>query len=179
MAARGMPLKYALSYLFGGADRFEVKPGAEEAMAGAYDIRLSVPPGRAALKKELFLKGLETALGLKVKESFREADVLVLKVAPGGPLNVKETGVYGDTRVNGTVMEAAGSGFTVLAQTLAETLREPVLDETKDKKVYKFTFDRGDDDPRVISSRLQKQLGLRLEKLRRKIHVLEIGLVKP
>ena len=179
MAARGMPLRYALSYLFGGADRFEVRPGAEEAMAGSYDIRLSVPPGRAALKKELFLKGLEAALGLKVKESFREDDVLVLKVAPGGPLNVKETGVYGDTRVNGTVMEAAGSGFTVLAQALAETLREPVLDETKDKKIYKFAFDRGGDDPRVISARLQQQLGLRLEKLRRKIHVLEIGPVKP
>ena len=178
MAARGMPLKYALSYIFGGADKFEVAPGAQEAMAGSYDIRLAVPAGRAAMKKELFLKGLETALGLKVKESYREADVLVLKVAPGGPLNVKETGVYADTRVNGMVMEAAGSGFTVLAQMLAETLREPVLDETKDKRVYKFTFDRGDDDPRVISAQLQKQLGLRLEKLRRKVHVVEVGPIK-
>lgn len=175
MSARGMPLKYALAYLLGGADRFDVKPGAEAAMAGSYDIRLSVPPGRAAMKKEFFLKGLETALGLKVKESFREADVLVLKLAPGGPINVKETGVYADTRVNGMVLEAAGSGFTVLAQALAETLREPVLDETKDRKIYKFTFDRGDDNPRVISAQLQKQLGLRLERLRRKVHVLEIG----
>ena len=175
MSVRGMSLKYALSYLYGGVDRFEVKPGAEEAMAGSYDIRLGAPSDRTALKKELFLKGLETALGLKVKESSREADVLVLKLAPGGPINVKETGVYADTRVNGTVLEAAGSGFAVLAQTLAETLREPVLDETGDKKIYKFTFDRGGSDPRVISALLQKHLGLRLEKLRRKVHVLEIS----
>lgn len=178
MAARGMPLKYALSYLFGGVDTFEVRPGAEGAMAGSYDIRLAAPPGRGALRKDLFLKGLETALGLKVKESFREADVLVLKLAPGGPLNVKESREYADTRMNGGVMEAAGSGFSVLAQALAETLRQPVLDETKDKKIYKFTFDGGGAEPRVISARLQKQLGLRLEKLRRKVHVLEISPVK-
>jgi len=178
MYARGMPLKYALSYLLGGVDRFEIKPGAEAAMAGAYDIRLSVPPERAAMKREFFLKGLETALGVKVTESFREADVLVLKLAPGGPINVKESREYADTRVNGMVLEAAGSGFTVLAQMLSESLREPVLDETKDRKIYKFTFDRGDDNPRVVSAQLQKQLGLRLEKLRRKIHVLEIGPVK-
>ena len=178
MYARGMPLKYALSYLLGGIDRFEVIPGAEAAMAGSYDIRLSVPPERAGMKRELFLKGLETGLGIKVKESFREADVLVLKLAPGGPINVSESREYADTRVNGTVMEAAGSGFTVLAQTLAESLREPVLDETKDKKIYKFTFDRGDDNPSVVSARLQKQLGLRLERFRRKIHVLEISQLK-
>ena len=178
MYARGMPLKYALSYLLGGIDRFEVIPGAEAAMAGSYDIRLSVPPERAGMKRELFLKGLETGLGIKVKESFREADVLVLKLAPGGPINVSESREYADTRVNGTVMEAAGSGFTVLAQTLAESLREPVLDETKDKKIYKFTFDRGDDNPRVVSAQLQKQLGLRLERFRRKIHVLEISQLK-
>jgi uncharacterized protein (TIGR03435 family) len=130
------------------------------------------------MKREFFLKGLETALGVKVTESFREADVLVLKLAPGGPINVKESREYADTRVNGMVLEAAGSGFTVLAQMLSESLREPVLDETKDRKIYKFTFDRGDDNPRVVSAQLQKQLGLRLEKLRRKIHVLEIGPVK-
>lgn len=179
MYARNMPLRSALSSLFGGVDRFDVKPGAEEAMAGSYDIRLSVPPARAAGKREFFLKGLEAGLGLKVKESFSEADVLVLKTAPGGPVNVKESRDYADTRVHGTVLEAGGSGFAVLAQMLAEMLREPVLDETRDKKIYKFTFDRGGDDPRVISVRLQKQLGLRLERLRRKVHVLEIGPAKP
>ena len=178
MYARGMPLKYALAYLLGGIDKFEVKPGAAGAMSGSYDIRLSVPPERAGMKRELFLKGLETGLGLKVKESFDEADVLVLKIAPGGPINVAESREYADIRVKGMVIEAAGSGFSVLAQTLSESMREPVLDETKNKKIYKFTFDRGDDNPRVISAQLQKQLGLRLERLRRKIHVLEISPVK-
>ncbi len=178
MYARGMPLKYALTYLFGGADRLEVKPGAEEAMADSYDIRLNVPPERAAMKREFFLQGLEAALGVKVKESFREADVLVLKLAPGGPINVKESREFADPRVNGTVMQAPGSGFTVLAQMLAESLREPVLDETRDKNIYKFTFDRGDDNPRVVSAQLQKQLGLRLDRLRRKVHVLEVSPVK-
>lgn len=178
MYARGMPLKYALTYLYGGVDRLDVKPGAEEAMAGSYDIRLNVPPARAAQKREFFLRGLETALGLGVKESFREADVLVLKLAPGGPINVKESREFADPRRRGTVIEAPGSGFTVLAQLLAESLREPVLDETRDKKIYKFTFDRGDDNPRAVSVQLQKQLGLRLDRLRRKVHVLEISPVK-
>ncbi len=178
MYASAMPLKYALSFLMGTIDRLDVKPGAAAAMRDAYDIRLSVPPGREALKRDLFLKGLEVSLGLNVRDTSAQAEVLVLKAAPGGPINVREVKEYGGSRANGTVIEESGSTFSGLAATLADRLNEPVLDETKDGRIYRFAFDMDTYDTRALGIQLQRQLGLRLERLRRKIRVVEVSKIK-
>jgi len=178
MYASAMPLKYAFPFLLGTIDRIDVKPGAEAAMAGHYDIRVSAPAGRQALR-DLFLKGLEVSLGLRVRETSADADVLVLKTAPGGPANVREVKEYGNSAMNGSLIEESGSTFSGFAATLADRLREPVLDETKDDRIYKFVFDMDTFDPRVLGIQLEKQLGLRLERRRRKIRVVEVSKIKP
>jgi hypothetical protein len=115
MYASGMPLGYALEAVCGKADKLEVKPDARAAMSKVYDIRLRVPAARAASKKEFFLKGLEAALGLKVRETSAMAAVYALKTVPGGPANVRRADAYGGAMVEGTVLNAEGASFDALA----------------------------------------------------------------
>ena len=173
--ASAMPLEYALEWLYGRIDKFDIKPEARAAMAASYDIRLRLPVEREARKKDFFLKGLESALGLKVARSEREAEVYVLRKAYGGPINVKERRDYGGTELNGAVLEVKGGGFNVLAGRLKEVLRRPVLDETREAGPYEYSFELDSDDPRVIDVQLQRQLGLRLSLLKRRITVVEVS----
>jgi uncharacterized protein (TIGR03435 family) len=175
LAATGMPLEYALEWVYGRVDRFVVKPSAEKAMDAAYDVRFSLPPERAALKKELFLKGLEAALGLKCSRVEREQEVYVLKKAPGGPLNVRKSAAYGGASLNGSVLEVKGSNFGAVALRLKDVLGEPVFDETGDRGPYEYEYELTSPEPKAIAAGLQKQLGLRLARQRRTIAVLEVS----
>ena len=175
LRASAMLLEYALEWLYGRVDRFDIKPAAAPAMAASYDIRFRLPDSRAAAKKDFFLSGLQAALGLKVARSEREAEVYVLKKASGGPVNVKARREYGDARLNGAVLEVKGGGFDVLAGRLKEVLRRPVLDETASAGPYEYNFELDSDDPRVIDALLQRQLGLRLSLLKRRITVVEVS----
>lgn len=176
--ASAMPLEYALEWLYGRIDRFDIKPGAAAAMDGSYDIRLRLPVEREAYKKEFFLKGLESALGLKVNKAEREAEVYVLKKASGGPVNVKERREYGGTELNGTALEVKGASFAPVASRLKEIFSQPVLDETGAAGPYEYSFDLATDDPKAADLQLRKQLGLKLERLRRRITVVEISKLK-
>ena len=173
--ASAMPLEYALEWLYGRIDRFDIKPEAGAAMAAAYDIRLRLPVGREAKKKDFFLKGLESALGLKVVKSEREAEVYVLRKASGGPINVKERRDYGGTELNGAVLEVKGGSFAAVASRLKEVLRQPVLDETGAPGPFQYSFELDSENPRAVDLQLRKQLGLKLDRLRRKITVVEIS----
>ena len=146
-------------------------------MAASYDIRLRLPPGRAELKREFFLAGLETALGLRVKETVREGEVYLLKAAPGGPVNVKPAAAFGGSKFAGTDFNAAGASFGVLADALREHLKEPVLDETgaAGPFSYTFTFDLAARDSRAMNLQLGRQLGLKLERRLRKLRTLRIS----
>lgn len=175
LEATAMSLEYALEWLYGRVDRFDVKPAAVPAMAAAYDIRFRLPEARAAQKKEFFLKGLEASLGLKTSRAEREAEVYVLKKAPGGPVNVKPRRDHGGASLNGAVLEVKGGSFSVLAGRLKEVLGRPVLDETGEAGPYEYEFELDSGDPRVIDLQLQKQLGLKLPLLRRKISVVEVS----
>lgn len=175
LAASAMSLEYALEWLYGRVDRFDVKPAAVPAMAAAYDIRFRLPEARAAQKKEFFLKGLEASLGLKVSRAEREAEVYVLKKAPGGPVNVKPRREAGGASLNGAVLEVRGGSFAVLAGRLKEVLGRPVLDETGEAGPYEYEFELASDDPRVVDAQLQRQLGLKLPLLKRRISVVEVS----
>lgn len=175
LEATAMRLEYALEWLYGRVDRFEIKPEAAPAMSAAYDIRLRLPPESGARKKEFFLKGLEAALGLKAVKSEREEEVYVLRKAPGGPVNVKERRDYGGAELNGAVLEVKGGSFSALASRLKEALRRPVLDETAAAGPYEYSFELDTADPKALDIQLRSQLGLRLDRLRRKITVVEIS----
>lgn len=175
LAASGMPLEYALEWVYGRVDRFVVKPSAARAMDAAYDIRFSLPPERAAQKKELFLKGLEAALGLKCARVEREQEVYVLKKAPGGPLNVRKSAAYGGATLEGAVLEVRGGNFGAVALRLKEALGEPVFDETGDRGPYEYEFELSSHEPKAIAAGLQKQLGLRLTRQRRTVSVVEVS----
>ncbi len=176
--ASAMSLEYALEWLYGRIDSFEIKPEAAPAMGASYNIRLRLPAEREAGKTEFFLKGLESALGLKVNKTEREAEVYVMKKASGGPVNVKERRDYGGAELNGAVLEVKGGSFTALASRLKEVLRRPVLDETSAAGPFEYSFELASADPKVIDLQLRKQLGLKLERLRRKIIVVEISKIK-
>ena len=173
--ASAMPLEYALEWLYGRIDRFDIKPEAGPAMAASYDIRLRLPVAREARKKDFFLKGLESALGLKVVRSEREAEVYVLRKASGGPINVKERRDYGGTELNGAVLEVKGGSFAAVASRLKEVFRQPVLDETGAAGPFQYTFELDSENPRAVDLQLRKQLGLKLDRLRRKITVVEVS----
>jgi len=175
LQASAMSLEYALEWLYGRVDRFDIKPAAAPAMAASYDIRFRLPDSRAAAKKDFFLGGLQAALGLKVARAEREAEVYVLKKASGGPVNVKTRREYGDARLNGAVLEVKGGGFDVLAGRLKEVLRRPVLDETREAGPFEYEFELDSGDPRIIDAQLQRQLGLRLLLLKRRITVVEVS----
>jgi uncharacterized protein (TIGR03435 family) len=173
--ASGMPLSYALQAVFGSADRLDVKPNAEAAMARAYDIRLRVPADRAASRKEFFLNGLQAALGLKVRESSSEAWVYALKTAPGGPLNVRKADAYSAARLDGTVLRADGASFEALASAIKDRVHEPVLDETGASGPLAYSFDLGLPDVKGMDSQLRARLGLRLQRVKRRIRTLEVS----
>ena len=175
LTASGMSLEYALEWLYGEVDRFEIKPSAAAELAASYDIRFRLPVARAGQKKDFFLKGLESSLGLKVSKAEREGEVYVLKKMPGGPINVKERREYGGAELNGAVLQVKGSGFGVLASRLKEVLREPVLDETKESGPYEYEFELATEDPKAIDALLQRQLGLKLARQLRTITVVEIS----
>lgn len=175
LTASAMPLEYALEWLYGRIDRFDIKPEAGAAMAASYDIRLRLPVEREARKKEFFLKGLESALGLKVAKSEREAEVYVLRKASGGPINVRERRDYGGTELNGAVLEVKGGSFSAVAYRLKEVFRQPVLDETGAAGPFQYSFELHSADPKAVDLQLRKQLGLKLDRLRRKITVVEIS----
>ncbi len=176
--ASSMSLEYALEWLYGRIDSFDIKPEAAPAMGASYNIRLRLPVEREAKKTEFFLKGLESALGLKVNKAEREAEVYVLKKASGGPVNVKERRDYGGAELNGAVLEVKGGSFSALASRLKEILRQPVLDETGAAGPFEYSFELASADPKAIDIQLRKQLGLKLERLRRKIIVVEISKIK-
>jgi thiol-disulfide isomerase/thioredoxin len=180
LKAEGMNLRYALDYVFGAPDRYEIAPAARHAVGAYYDMRLRFPRGRGEkLRREFFLKGLDTALGLRVKESERKEEVRVLRLSPGGPANVKERQSPGEVRCEGAACAVDGGGFGVLAGALSEKLGVMVLDETGQKGLYAYTFDFGGGDAAALSGRLHRQLGLRLERRSRKVRVLEITRPEP
>lgn len=180
MSGTGIPLKDAFDFLFGRAEKQEVKPQAARAMNGFYDIRFRFPKGRGEkLRREFFLKGLETALGLKVKEVARESEVYVLKTAPGGPLNVKEKKTPGAVGLEGGKCAVDGGSFGLLCGELSERLGEPVLDETGLRGYYAYSFDFKSGDKKAFNTELSSQLGLRLERRLRKIRVLEVSRPEP
>jgi len=180
LQASGMPLKYALDFVFGEVAKFDVKPEAARAMDAYYDMRLHFPEGRGEkLKREFFLKGLETALGLKVRDVLRETEVYVLKAAPGGPVNIKKRKNPGNARFEGQTCIVEGGSFATLGAALQARLGELVLDETGVEGSYSYAFDFKDGDKKAFNSQLGSQLGLKLDRKLRKIRVLEISRPAP
>lgn len=173
--ASAMSLKYALEWIYGRVDSFDIKPSAASEMSAVYDIRLRLPADRSAAREKLFLEGLKAALGLKVSRQEREAEVYALKKAPGGPMNVKECREYGGARLKGAVLEVKGASFAALASRLGEVLREPVLDETASSGPYEYKFELASADPKTLDRELRRQLGLKLVKARRKISIVEVS----
>ena len=180
LKAAGMPLSYALDYVFGRADKLEVRPSARLAMESYYDIRLQFPKGRGERhKREFFLKGLETALGLKVKEAQKDAEVWVLRVAPGGPLNMRKREGSGSVRFEGSRCVVEGGSLSVLCEALSARMGEPVRDETGLQGGYSYAFDFREGEARLFPALLSAQLGLRLERRLRKLKVLEVSRPEP
>ncbi|MDA8129928.1 MAG: redoxin domain-containing protein [Elusimicrobia bacterium] len=173
--ASAMSLEYALEWVYGRVDSFDIGPSAAALMSASYDIHMRLPQERASLKRKFFLDGLEASLGLRAVLSERQAEVFVLKKAPGGPLNLKERSGYGGVSFSGAVMNVDGAGFSPLAAKLREVLKRPVLDETGVSGSYAYSFALAASDPAELDRQLRAGLGLRLSRAERKIFVVEVS----
>ncbi len=172
--ARAVTLRQALGFLLGSPDRLDLGPGTRELVDASYDIRLVAPTAGPDRKPELFSRGLAFALGLKVEASSREEEVYVLRRLPGAASGVRKAPDFADISFDGVTLKAAGASFAVLASRLAERLGRPVLDETREEGplAYSFTFETL--DPGALDAQLRRDLGLRLEKARRRIRVVAV-----
>jgi uncharacterized protein (TIGR03435 family) len=173
-SARALSLRMAFDFLLGAADRLDLGPGLAGVMDAAYDIRLAVPGGAEDRKKDLFLKGLDLALGLKVKRETREEDVYVLKTAPDGLRGARRKKDFSGVSFDGVSLKAAGSSFAVLAYHLGERLGLPVLDETREKGPLEYSFTFETRDPKTMDAQLRRALGLRLDRRKRRVKVVTV-----
>ncbi|HAT71817.1 MAG TPA: hypothetical protein DCS63_03270 [Elusimicrobia bacterium] len=177
--ARALSLRMAFDFILGTADRLDLGPGVGQVLDAAYDIRLMVPNGAEDRKKDLFIKGIDFALGLKVKREVREEEVYVLKTAPGGPRGVRRKKDFSDVSFDGVSLKTAGSSFVVLAYHLRERLGLPVMDETREAGPLEYAFSFETRDPKAMDAQLRRGLGLRLDRVKRRIKVISVRKVKP
>ncbi|OGR44096.1 MAG: hypothetical protein A2X35_12930 [Elusimicrobia bacterium GWA2_61_42] len=173
-SARALTLRMAFDFVLGAADRLDLGPGVAEVMDASYDIRLVAPSRAEDRKKDLFLKGINFALGLRVTQEVREEEVYVLKKVPGVPQGARRTKDFSGVSFDGVSLKTAGSSFLVLAGYLGEKLGRPVLDETREEGPLEYSFTFETRDPKVLDAQLRRGLGLRLDRLKRKIKVLTV-----
>ncbi|OGR67539.1 MAG: hypothetical protein A2081_06445 [Elusimicrobia bacterium GWC2_61_19] len=173
-SARALSLRMAFDFVLGAADRLDLGPGVAGIMDAAYDIRLVAPGGAEDRKKELFLKGIDFALGLKVKQELLEEEVYVLKTAPGGPHGVRRKQDFSGVSFDGVSLKTGGASFAVLAYHLRERLGLPVLDETREEGPLEYTFSFETRDPKAMDAQLRRALGLRLDRVKRKVKVIAV-----
>ena len=178
-SARALSLRMAFDFLLGAADRLDLGPGTAEVLDADYDIRLAAPGRAEDRKKDLFLKGLDFALGLKVKQEVREEEVYALKTVSGGPHGVRRTKDFLDVSFDGITLKTAGSSFAVLAYHLRERLGLPVMDETREAGPLEYAFSFETRDPKTMDAQLRQGLGLRLDRVKRRIKVTTVRKVKP
>ncbi len=171
--AKALSLRMAFRFLLGGADRIDLGPGTRELVDDIYDIRLTAPAAGRDRKPELFVKGLAFATGLKVSHGDREEQVFVLRRVPGGRAP-KKAGDFGGVSFDGVNFVSKGASFAALALELGGRLGSAVLDETGEDGplAYSFTFETR--DPKVMDAHLRRDLGLRLERARRRVSVVTV-----
>jgi uncharacterized protein (TIGR03435 family) len=172
--ANALSLSMAFDFILGAADRLDLGPGLAETMDAAYDIRLTAPGGAEDRKKDVFLKGLDAALGLRVKEEVREEEVYVLKAVPGGLRGARRKKDFADVSFDGVNLKTGGSSFLVLAYHLREKLGVPVLDETREEGPLEYSFSFETRDPKAADAQLRRDLGLRLDRAKRRIKVVTV-----
>ncbi|MCM2267422.1 MAG: redoxin domain-containing protein [Elusimicrobiales bacterium] len=172
--ARALTLRMAFSFLLGGVDRLDLGPGTREAVDASYDIRITAPSSGPDRKGELFLKGLAFSTGLKVSVDKREEEVYALRTVAGGVRNARRRKDFAEVSFDGVTLKTAGSSFGALAMQLDERLGLPVLDETKEDGPLEYTFTFETRDPRVMDAQLRRDLGLRLDRVKRRIRVVTV-----
>lgn len=174
LSARALTLRMAFDLVLGTVDRLDLGPGVKDIVDAAYDIRLAAPSGAEDRKPELFIKGVAFALGLKIKQEIREEEVYVLKAAPGGLRDVRRKKDFSGVSFDGVSLKTSGSSFGVLACHLRERLGLPVVDETREKGPLEYAFTFETRDPKALDAQLRRNLGLRLDRLKRRIKVVTV-----
>jgi len=171
-SARAITLRTALDFLLGSPEMVDAGPGTAAMLDSVYDIRLVAPSRGKDRKPELFAKGLEFSTGIKVSMETRDAEVYALKFVPGAePRRAQDVK---DVSFDGVTLKAPGASFALLAYRLGEKLGTPVLDETGDEGPFDYSFTFDTRDPRTADSQLRRQLGLRLERVKRRVRALKV-----
>lgn len=172
--ARAVSLRMAMRFLLGGVDRFDLGPGTKALVDDTYDIRLTAPTTGPDRKQEIFLKGLTFATGLKVSVQERPEPVLLLRRVPGAGKGLKRAADFGEVAFDGVTFVSKGASFSALALELDGRLGTPVLDETGEDGPLAYSFTLETRDPKLLDAQLRRDLGLRLERARRRIRVVTV-----
>ena len=144
-----------------------------------YDVRISVPNGKAQQLRAALAANLERSFGLTVRREMRQAAVLAL-VAPAGKLDVHRIAELppepGTARLTLT-----GDDLSLLAEQLEDGMQQPVVNDTGLRVPYDLRL-RGpvqDGQPQPVPAEtaraaLREQLGLDLTPALRSIEFLVV-----
>jgi uncharacterized protein (TIGR03435 family) len=150
--------------------------------AGRYDLRISIPGGKADRLLATLRKLLEEQFGISASHEMRESDVLVLTDWPGRPRAAAPEAPTGPETKSRRIT-LSGSGAALLAEQLEERMDQPIVNEAKRPGPYELTFVQTPvkgqwrlPDMMDVRPALRDQVGLDLVPARRTI---EFVVVRP
>ena len=141
-----------------------------------YNIKVEAEEGASSwpLAKQAF----EQVFGLRFVESMELTDVYVIRKIEGAPRGLTEStaessGWGTKTTSGGFGYEVRGGYMQTLVNIVSDYVDKPVLDETGLTGFYKFVLAMDHWKPETVFSGVEK-LGLKLEKTKRKLHIMRI-----
>jgi uncharacterized protein (TIGR03435 family) len=147
-----------------------------------YDVLVRLSGAGAEELRAALRRRLESQFGLRIRNDWRQTDVLVLRPAPGRDSASRRSGPVGADR---RLLTLNGSDFMLLAEQLEERLGRPVVNETDLRGPYELKLEEapfGAGQPVALSavqSALREQLGLELIPGRRVVEFLVVEQVAP
>lgn len=131
-----------------------------------FDLAVTVPYGRDAIRKQVMAEALTETFGLSVRHEEQPAEVYVLRAAPGGATGLKPSRPIssGFTPDPGRVTGVGTSIPQLIGKLRGELHGVQVVDETGLQGSYNFDLAWQAGDVASLESALHRQLGLRLTK---------------
>jgi uncharacterized protein (TIGR03435 family) len=169
--AQAAGLKMLLSSLLGVTSTRIYLPA--EFQDKRYDLSVTLKDDKTEAYKPLAAQAIETALGLKVKRTTREAEVYVLTTPPQltGSLKPTRSKTFHASSAEG-VLAAVAADFRLLVASLEEVLKLPVIDETKLQGKFDWDLVYDGQNPQSIVEAVRKEFGLELTLAKRSVEII-------
>ncbi|OWY71049.1 hypothetical protein B7486_10590 [cyanobacterium TDX16] len=144
---------------------------------GKFDLIASMPRGHEARLRPDAQSAIKVAFTIVTRQEKRLTDVLVLKIPAGKqhkltPAAIDEGGQAMSSWPRG--LEMTNGPFDSFVDTLARSLKRPVMDETGLADRFDISLEWDDDSPDAIIKAVESSLGLELLPAKREVEFLVI-----